>query len=84
MIMAFKLENVVPWGRNFNEYRLMFQLDDSDMSKKLLDLVMVLPVLIMRHHSKDTLLPHLTPYISFQKKICKNALMMFALPLYSK
>lgn len=35
MIMAFKLANVVPWGRNFNEYRLMFQLDDSDMSKNI-------------------------------------------------
>ncbi|MCM1007275.1 MAG: SAM-dependent methyltransferase [Ruminococcus flavefaciens] len=33
--MAFKLVNVVPWGRNFNEYRLMFQLDDSDMSKNI-------------------------------------------------
>ncbi len=33
--MAFKLANVVPWGRNFNEYRLMFQLDDSDMSKNI-------------------------------------------------
>lgn len=33
-IMAFKLDSVVPWGRNMEEYRLMFQLDDSDMSKK--------------------------------------------------
>ena len=32
--MAFKLDSVVPWGRNMEEYRLMFQLDDSDMSKK--------------------------------------------------
>lgn len=33
--MAFKLDNVVPWGRNLNEYRLMFRLNDSDMSKKI-------------------------------------------------
>ena len=33
--MAFKLNSVVPWGRNLNEYRLMFQLSDSDMSKKI-------------------------------------------------
>ena len=33
--MAFKLESVVPWGRNFDEYRLMFCLSDSDMSKKI-------------------------------------------------
>lgn len=33
--MAFKLDSVVPWGRNLEEYRLMFQLDDSDMSKKI-------------------------------------------------
>ena len=33
--MAFQLDGVVPWGRNFNEYRLMFQLDDSDRMKKI-------------------------------------------------
>lgn len=33
--MAFKLENVVPWGRNLDEYRLMFLLSDSDMSKNI-------------------------------------------------
>ncbi len=33
--MAFKLDSVVPWGRNMEEYRLMFQLDDRDMSKKI-------------------------------------------------
>ena len=33
--MAFKLEHIVPWGRNLNEYRLMFNLNDSDMSKKI-------------------------------------------------
>lgn len=32
--MAFKLDSVVPWGRNMEEYKLMFQLDDNDMSKK--------------------------------------------------
>lgn len=32
--MAFKLDNVVPWGRNMEEYKLMFRLNDSDMSKK--------------------------------------------------
>ena len=33
--MAFKLESVVPWGRNLDEYRLMFCLSDSDMAKKI-------------------------------------------------
>lgn len=33
--MAFCLNSVVPWGRNMNEYRLMFQLSDSDMAKKI-------------------------------------------------
>ncbi len=32
--MAFKLDSVVPWGRNMEEYKLMFQLSESDMSKK--------------------------------------------------
>ncbi len=32
--MAFKLNSVVPWGRNMEEYKLMFQLSESDMSKK--------------------------------------------------
>lgn len=33
--MAFQLEQVVPWGRNFDEYSMMFQLDDSYRSKKI-------------------------------------------------
>ena len=33
--MAFKLDSVVPWGRNLEEYKLMFGLDDSDMTKKI-------------------------------------------------
>ena len=33
--MAFKLDSVVPWGRNMEEYKLMFRLDDNDMSKKI-------------------------------------------------
>lgn len=33
--MAFQLNSVVPWGRNMAEYRLMFQLNDNDMSKKI-------------------------------------------------
>lgn len=32
--MSFKLDDVVPWGRNMEEYKLMFRLNDSDMSKK--------------------------------------------------
>lgn len=34
--MAFLLENVVPWGRNLNEYRKMFKLTDEDLSKKII------------------------------------------------
>lgn len=33
--MAFQLNNVVPWGRNMEEYRLMFRLDEDDMTKKI-------------------------------------------------
>lgn len=33
--MAFQLNSVVPWGRNMAEYRLMFGLDDNDMSKRI-------------------------------------------------
>ena len=33
--MAFKLNSVVPWGRNIEEYREMFLLTDSDMKKKI-------------------------------------------------
>lgn len=33
--MAFKLDNVVPWGRNLEEYKRMFRLDEKDMSKKI-------------------------------------------------
>lgn len=33
--MSFKLNSVVPWGRNFAEYRAMFCLTDEDMKKKI-------------------------------------------------
>lgn len=33
--MAFRLSGVVPWGRNMEEYRLMFRLSENDLSKKL-------------------------------------------------
>ena len=33
--MAFQLSSVVPWGRNMAEYRLMFQLTEQDMSKRI-------------------------------------------------
>lgn len=33
--MSFKLDGVIPWGRNFDEYRLMFRLSDSNMQKKI-------------------------------------------------
>ncbi len=31
-----KLENVVPWGRNFEEYQNMFQLSKEDLQSKIL------------------------------------------------
>ncbi len=33
--MAFKLNSVVPWGRNMEEYIRMFRLSESDRSKKI-------------------------------------------------
>ena len=33
--MAFKLNSVVPWGRNIDEYRAMFLLTDDDLKKKI-------------------------------------------------
>lgn len=33
--MAFQLNNVVPWGRNMEEYKSMFLLNDEDMKKKI-------------------------------------------------
>ena len=35
--MAFTLNHVVPWGRNLQEYRQMFQLDDTCILKKIAD-----------------------------------------------
>ncbi|MCM8525905.1 MAG: hypothetical protein NE327_05270 [Lentisphaeraceae bacterium] len=34
--MSFSLDNVIPWGRSFSEYRKMFSLEDSDLAKKIL------------------------------------------------
>lgn len=31
-----KLENIVPWGRNLNEYREMFLLTDNELKSKIL------------------------------------------------
>ncbi len=33
--MPFELENVVPWGRSMTEYIAMFNLTQSDLSKKI-------------------------------------------------
>ncbi len=33
--MAFKLSGVVPWGRNFREYRRMFMLSEDDLKGKI-------------------------------------------------
>jgi len=34
--MSFTLENVVPWGRSFDEYVAMFALSDDDLNKGIL------------------------------------------------
>ena len=34
--MAFKLENVVPWGRNLKEYTEMFNLTQVDLNSKII------------------------------------------------
>lgn len=34
--MAFKLDNVVPWGRTLNEYIEMFALSEKDLSKSII------------------------------------------------
>ncbi|AFY36508.1 hypothetical protein Lepto7376_0048 [[Leptolyngbya] sp. PCC 7376] len=31
-----KLENVIPWGRNFAEYQAMFNLSETDLNKSIL------------------------------------------------
>jgi hypothetical protein len=35
--MPVKLNNVVPWGRSFDEYRRIFSLTDDDLNRKILD-----------------------------------------------
>jgi hypothetical protein len=35
--MAYKLENVVPWGRNLKEYLKMFNLTSKELQLKILD-----------------------------------------------
>ena len=34
--MAFAYEEVVPWGRSFNEYRRMFDLSNGDLQRSIL------------------------------------------------
>ena len=33
----FTLDEVVPWGRSFDEYRLMFALSDADLQHRIVD-----------------------------------------------
>lgn len=35
--MTFELENVVPWGRSFDEYVAMFALTERDLGRRILD-----------------------------------------------
>lgn len=34
--MTFQLDQVVPWGRSFDEYAAMFALDEGDLAKRIL------------------------------------------------
>ncbi len=34
--MAMKLDDVVPFGRSFHEYRLMFGLTEEDLDKRII------------------------------------------------
>jgi hypothetical protein len=34
--MAFQLDQIVPWGRSFDEYVRMFSLTDNDLKKRIL------------------------------------------------
>ena len=34
--MPFKLDNVVPWGRNYDEYVDLFGLDAEDLQRRIL------------------------------------------------
>ena len=34
--MAFQVEDIVPWGRSFQEYVRMFALDDADLGRRIL------------------------------------------------
>ena len=34
--MPFQLQEVVPWGRSFEEYRNMFDLSDQDLKGRIL------------------------------------------------
>lgn len=34
--MAFELKNIVPWGRNLDEYKSMFNLTESDLDKRII------------------------------------------------
>ena len=36
-MVDFKLENVVPWGRSFQDYSRMFTLSNQDLQKSILD-----------------------------------------------
>lgn len=34
--MAFNIKEIVPWGRNLDEYKNMFKLTDSDLDKRII------------------------------------------------
>lgn len=34
--MGFKLEDAVPWGKNLNEYKRMFNFSESDLKKRII------------------------------------------------
>jgi hypothetical protein len=36
LTVPFTLENIIPWGRSFDEYVNMFALDEKDLSKKII------------------------------------------------
>ena len=33
--MSFELKSIIPWGRSFNEYQKMFDLSETDLTKRI-------------------------------------------------
>lgn len=75
--MAFELKNVVPWGRNLEEYSRFFNLTDSDLKSQIISFVDGLASFNFEMTKLNQKVISLDPIYQFSKKELKQTYLFY-------